>query len=88
MPQSASKKATVSSDLDLGGGIEWEEQNLLDEHVHVQPLLEFAKDGHAMGIVMHSDEELMKASCLAHSLLKLASLLDVGLCLNTVVFVR
>jgi hypothetical protein len=76
MPRSASEKAAVSSDLDLGGGIEREEQNLLDELVHIQPLLEFTKDNHALGIVVCSDEELMKASCLAHSLLKLASLLE------------
>jgi hypothetical protein len=76
MPRNANGKAAASSDLDLGGSIEREEQNLLEELVHLQPLLEFTKDSHALGVVVCSDEELMKASCLAHSLLKLASLLE------------
>jgi hypothetical protein len=38
--------------------------------------LEFTKDSHALGVVMYLEEALMKASCLAHSLLKLASLLE------------
>lgn len=69
-------KGPSASDLDLVGSIEREEQILLDELVHLQPLLEFAKDSHALGVAVCSDEDLMKASCLAHSLLKLSSLLD------------
>jgi len=69
-------KGPSASDMDLDGSIEREEQTLLDELVHLQPLLEFTKDSHALGVGICSDEDLMKASCLAHSLLKLSSLLD------------
>jgi hypothetical protein len=69
-------KGPSAAELDLAGSIEREEQALLDELVHLQPLLEFTKDSHALGVSVCSDEDLMKASCLAHSLLKLSSLLD------------
>jgi hypothetical protein len=60
-------------ELNLLGGVEREEQNLTSELGFVKQYLEFGKES---GIVVCSDEELMKSACLAHSLLKLASLLD------------
>jgi hypothetical protein len=67
---------SAASDLDFGGGVEREEQNLILELSHLQSILEFTKDSHSSSIVVCSDEDLMKASCLAHSLLKLSSLLE------------
>ena len=67
-------KAQGMEDLDLVGGVEVEEQNLAIELSFVKQYLEFGKS--SAGVTVCSDEELMKAACLAHSLLKLASLLD------------
>jgi hypothetical protein len=75
MPRNANEIVAASSDLDLVGSIEREESNLLEELVHLQPLLEFTKGSHALGVVVCSDKESMKVMCSAHSLLKLACLL-------------
>uniref|UniRef100_A0A7S1V1E9 Uncharacterized protein n=1 Tax=Grammatophora oceanica TaxID=210454 RepID=A0A7S1V1E9_9STRA len=61
--------------LDLMGGVEKEEHSLSFEMAHLKPILEFTRDS-SNSIICCSDEELMKASVLAHSLLKLASLLE------------
>jgi len=68
-------KITGMEDLDLEGGVEREETNLSVELNFVRPYLEFAGMELAQ-IKVCPDEDLMKAACLAHSLLKLASLLD------------
>ena len=68
-------KITGVEDLDFEGGVEREEANLSVELNFVRPYLEFA----GMELAQFKtcmDEDLMKAACLAHSLLKLASLLD------------
>lgn len=65
-----------ASNLDLIGGVEKEEQIFALEMEHLKSVLEFSKNGQSHSIVCCSDEELMKASCLAHSLLKLSSLLE------------
>ena len=66
-------------DLDLIGGVEKEEGNLSMELQFVKPYLEFAGMDATINsnlMVTCTDEHLMKAACLAHSLLKLSSLLD------------
>jgi hypothetical protein len=63
-------------DLDLSGGVEREEHNLSLEMDYIKPFLDFSKDYERSGIVVCSDEDLMKAACLSHSLLKLAGLLE------------
>lgn len=66
-----------SGDHELSGSlVEKEEQVLAQEMVHLRSIVELTKDRDGNPIVCCSDEELMKASCLAHSLLKLASLLE------------
>lgn len=77
-PRNASEMANKIAgmeELDLVGGVEREEANLSVELHFVKPYLEFAGMEVAQ-IKICSDEELMKAACLAHSLLKLSSLLD------------
>lgn len=71
--QTFTKAPSGVDELNLLGGVEREEQNLTSELGFVKQYLEFGKES---GIVVCSDEELMKSACLAHSLLKLASLLD------------
>jgi len=73
-----SKMAALSGfvDLDFVGGVEREEVNLSNELAFVKPYLEFAGMEHNTAIQICSDEHLMKSACLAHSLLKLSSLLD------------
>jgi len=68
-------KVAGMEDLDFVGGVEREESNLSVELHFVKPYLEFAGMELAQ-IKVCSDEDLMKAACLAHSLLKLSSLLD------------
>ena len=71
-------------DLDVaGGGIDKEEHVLTQELTHLKSVMEFTKDRDGNAIVCCSDEELMKASCLAHSLLKLSSLLESRLKIRT-----
>lgn len=65
-----------ADDLDLIGGVDKEEQILVQELTHLSSILDFTKDDRSNSVVCCSDEELMKASCLAHSLLKLSSLLE------------
>jgi hypothetical protein len=61
---------------DLADGVEGEEM-VLDQEMHfLEKYLDFTQDGRSASIVVCSDEEMMKAACLAHSLLKLASLLE------------
>lgn len=73
-----SKMAALSGmeDLDFVGGVEREELNLSKELQFVKPFLEFAGMEHNNTIKTCTDETLMKSACLAHSLLKLSSLLD------------
>jgi len=73
-----SNKIAGMEDLDFEGGVEREELNLSVELNFVRPYLEFAGMELAQ-IKVCPDEGLMKAACLAHSLLKLASLLDTRL---------
>lgn len=84
-PRSASENAnkiTGMEDLDFVGGVEREESNLSMELHFVKPYLEFAGMELAQ-LKTCSDEDLMKAACLAHSLLKLSSLLDSRLKVRT-----
>lgn len=68
-------KIAGMEELDFEGGVEREEANMSAELNFVRPYLEF--DGMEMAQIKTClDEDLMKAACLAHSLLKLASLLD------------
>lgn len=69
-------KTSLTEELDFEGGVEREEQNLAFEATYLQSLMDFSQETHRQEIVTCSDEELMKASCLAHSLLKLSSLLE------------
>lgn len=61
---------------DLADGVEGEEMVLDQEMFFLEKYLDFTQDGRSSSIVVCSDEEMMKAACLAHSLLKLASLLE------------
>jgi hypothetical protein len=63
-------------ELDFVGGVDREEINLSVELQFVKPYLEFAGMEESNNIKTCRDEDLMKAACLAHSLLKLSSLLD------------
>jgi hypothetical protein len=65
-----------ADDLDLMGSVDKEEQILIQELTHLASILDFTKDDRSNSVVCCSDEELMKASCLSHSLLKLSSLLE------------
>lgn len=64
---------------DLLGGVEKEEQVLALELVHLKSILEFTRDSQSQPIVCCADEELLNACSLAHSLLKLSSLLEARL---------
>jgi hypothetical protein len=77
-----SNKIAGMEDLDLVGGVDREESNLSTELHFVKPYLEFAGMELAQ-LKTCSDEDLMKAACLAHSLLKLSSLLDSRLKVRT-----
>jgi hypothetical protein len=61
---------------EVGDGVDGEEQLLDLELLYVQKYFDFDITGHTNKIVNCSDEELMKAACLSHSLLKLSSLLE------------
>jgi hypothetical protein len=61
---------------EVGDGVDGEEQLLDLELLYVQKYFDFDVTGHTNKIVCCSDEELMKAACLSHSLLKLSSLLE------------
>ena len=61
---------------DVGEGIDGEEYLMSMELQYLKPYLDFDTTGQIGKIVLCTDEEIMKASCLAHSLLKLASLLE------------
>lgn len=64
------------ANLDLLGGVEKEEQVLVNELVHLKSILEFSRDSSSGSIVACSDEELLNACSLSHSLLKLSSMLE------------
>jgi hypothetical protein len=64
-------------------GVDGEEMVLEQELSFAKQYLEFASDQQMGGITVCSDEELMKAATLAHSLMKLASLLDSRLKIRT-----
>ena len=73
----ASRLAALGmDDLDFVGGVEREELNLSVELQFIKPFLEFAGVQQNTPIQTCTDEILMKSACLAHSLLKLSSLLD------------
>lgn len=61
---------------DIADGIEGEEQLLKLEIAYLKQYLDFDSGGQSSKIVVCTDDELMKAACLAHSLLKLAGLLE------------
>lgn len=61
---------------EIGDGVEGEENLMAMELEYLGPFLDFNTTGHTGKIVVCSGDEAMKAACLAHSLLKLASLLD------------
>jgi hypothetical protein len=62
--------------LDIPGGTEKEEQVFAQELVHLKDILEFSKDVQSPALVCCSDEELLNACSLAHSLLKVSTLLE------------
>jgi hypothetical protein len=68
---------------DLPAGVEGEEIVLEHELVFLKRFMEFSEENPATKPSVCTDEELMKASCLAHSLLKLASLLEARLKVRT-----
>ena len=61
---------------DIGEGVDGEEHLMSMELQYLKRYLDFDTTGQTSTVVLCSDEELMKAACLAHSLLKLASLLE------------
>lgn len=61
---------------DVGDGVDGEENLMLMELQYMDKYFDFNSTVPANKVVVCSDEELMKAACLAHSLLKLSSLLD------------
>ena len=82
-PSDTTSRQTVSVGLknepafeEVGEGVEGEEHLMTMELQYLKQYLDFDTTGQTSKIVVCSDEELMKASCLAHSLLKLASLLE------------
>lgn len=82
-PESDTARRNVSTSLqnepafeDIGDGVEGEENLMAMELQYLKPFLDFDTTGQTGTIVVCSDDELMKAACLAHSLLKLASLLE------------
>lgn len=56
--------------------VQREESIFAQELVYLRPFFDFMLDSHRTGIVMCTDEELTKSACLAHSLLKVSSLLE------------
>jgi hypothetical protein len=75
----APRRADLGADgpvEDLADGVEGEEMVLDQELVYLKQYLDFSLEGKSSSIIVCSDEEMMKAACLAHSLLKLASLLE------------
>ena len=72
----------VSTNDEMGSpeaSIEREESIFSQELQYLRPFFDFLLDSHRSSIVMCSDEELTKAACLAHSLLKVSSLLETRL---------
>jgi hypothetical protein len=63
--------------------VEGEEQLLKLELVYLKSSLDFGTNGQISKIVLRSDDDLMKAACLGHSLLKLSSLLEKRLIIRT-----
>lgn len=61
---------------DLADGVEGEEMIFDQELRFLRQYVDFTPEGKSSSIVVCSDEDMMKASCLAHSLLKLASQLE------------
>ena len=61
---------------DIGEGSDGEEQLTSMELQYLKRYLDFDTTGQINSVVLCSDEDLMKAACLAHSLLKLASVLE------------
>ena len=68
---------------DLPAGVEGEELLLEHETKYLSKFLDFVDESPGSKPVVCKDEELMKAACLAHSLLKLASLLEARLKVRT-----
>jgi hypothetical protein len=60
----------------IADGIDGEEQLFKMELSYLKNYVDFEASGQCNKIVLCSDEDLMKAACLAHSLLKLSSLLN------------
>ena len=56
--------------------VEREEMIFAQELTYLRPFFDFLMDTQRTGVVMCTDEELTKAACLAHSLLKVSSLLE------------
>jgi hypothetical protein len=61
---------------DIGEGVEGEENLMAMELAYMKEYFDFDTTDKTNKIVVCNDEELMRASCLSHSLLKLASLLE------------
>ena len=80
-PESDTRK--ISSDAtsypvleEITEGVEGEEKLMNMELGYLKPFFTFTSVGQFAKIVLCSDEELMKAACLTHSLLKLSSLVE------------
>ena len=61
---------------EVAPGVDGEEELMLRELKYLQPYFDFANEKFIADIKVCTDEELMKAEALAHSLLKVASLLE------------
>eukprot|EP00522_Entomoneis_paludosa_P000229 CAMPEP_0172472610 /NCGR_PEP_ID=MMETSP1065-20121228/68422_1 /TAXON_ID=265537 /ORGANISM="Amphiprora paludosa, Strain CCMP125" /LENGTH=1280 /DNA_ID=CAMNT_0013230757 /DNA_START=216 /DNA_END=4058 /DNA_ORIENTATION=+ len=70
------EEKTESFNEEVADGVEGEEMIMEQELKTLMPLFEFSKDKKVAEIKVCTDEELMKALTLAHSLLKVASLLE------------
>jgi hypothetical protein len=81
--QTGGDQKSMSLGEDVVEGVDGEEMVLEQELSFAKQYLEFASDQQMGSISVCSDEDLMKAATLAHSLLKLASLLDSRLKIRT-----
>lgn len=68
--------------------VEREETIFSQELVYLRPFFDFLLDSHRTGLTMCSDEELTKSACLAHSLLKVSSLLEKRLQVRSVGYTK
>ena len=80
IPDSSSRRSSRSpihvSELDAGTDLQREQETFEDEVAHLTGILDFGDEMYGSEIVLASEEELMKAASLAHSLLRVSNLLE------------